>query len=144
MKSKLASRSLLMLTLTSLLVLQVIMPVHAVDTTTIGYITVYVVNTKSGRATLVGTTGPDTTFEITGSGGHGVINSWIPAVKRNLYKFSFRNYGPIVECLVDSTSPEFFEFDALHGPKQLEVFIEVDSLAGYDDLQFNVYIIPPP
>jgi hypothetical protein len=142
MKSKLATRSLLILALTSVLVLQVIRPVHAVTTT--GYITVYIVNTKSGRANLVGTTGVGATFTITESGGHAVINYWIPALKGNLYKFFYRNYGPVVECLVDDANTvESFSFPALHGPKQLEVFIEVNSLAGYDDLHFNVYIIPP-
>ncbi len=139
MKSKLATRSLLMLTLTSLLVLQVIRPVHTVTTTT-GYITVYIVNTKNDRATLIGTTG-STTFTIYVVSGQAFIDYWIPA-KRNLYKFFFRNFGNVVGCLVDSTSQEFFEFPALRGSKQLEAFIEVDSLAGYTDLHFNVFVIP--
>lgn len=141
MKSKLVTRSLLMLALTSLLVLQVIKPVHAVPTTT-GYITVYIVNTKNDRATLVGTTG-SVTFTIYEVGEQAYVDYWIPASKGNIYKFFYRNYGATVGCLVDSTSLEIFEITALHGPKQLEVFIEVDSLAGYTDLQFNVYVIPP-
>jgi hypothetical protein len=147
MKSKIATRSLLIMALMSLFVIQVAMPVNAygekVHETT-GQVKMYIYNTKAGKGTLVADTG-NVTFEFFNHTAGNVTWVYVPVLKNNYYRSIMRNYGNGWGVTVDVEYPswELRKYNPLRGSKQLYVYVTVDDLGDFSTLHFSIYIDPP-